>query len=341
MLKSRSGWKRALSCMLICGAVLLATPGQAYATHLTVPDPEPGSFFTLFDYLTDGRAVAFDGFTVFVQESLQSTNFVAIGTLPEEFRGATDPAFMVPSPDGSRLILGGGAGGSKFPDPAFNGTIFQLPTTGGVATLIGTFPFSILGTFRTPSQFVFGQGETFGEFTGSVELLDLNTGHKSSIVGNIPGDPGGVEFDASGNLYVGLGSAQDQARTGEIRRFTSKEVAAAVRGQELLDFDTDSRLVAQVLNAGDLEFDTDGDLFVGGGDLFGPRGDFGYIAQVNVRNGRVVDRFDPTDGNPNDHDFVFFEISFTGALCQLGALDLESFFTPDPSVIFERQVCAA
>jgi hypothetical protein len=44
----------------------LTTAGPA-DPQVTVPDPEPGSFFTVFDYTHDGRVVAFDGFTVYVR----------------------------------------------------------------------------------------------------------------------------------------------------------------------------------------------------------------------------------------------------------------------------------
>jgi hypothetical protein len=261
-----------------------------------------------------------------------------LGTLPEAFRGGTDPAFIVVSPDGRQLILGGGAGGSKFPDPAFNGTLFSLPIEGGEATLLGTFPFSILGMFGSPHEFFFGQGETFGTFTGSVEVLNPQTKQKRTVVGNIPGDPGGVTFDHAGNLFVGLGAGQNNARTGEIHRFAKQDVEDALRTGAPLDFDTNSTIVTQILNAGDLEFDAQGDLFVGGCNF--SNGSCGFIAQVDVTTGQVVDRFDPVDGDPNDGDIRFFEIAATPSMCRLGALDLFSFFNPDESIVFERPVCA-
>jgi hypothetical protein len=328
---------------LVLMTVVSMTPATASALpglpneQVPVPSPHPGSFFTVFDYLVDGRLVAFDGFTVFRQRTAVSDELTPIGTLPAAFSGATDPAFVVASPDGSRLILGAGAGGSKFPDPAFNGNIFELPTSGGTATLIGTFPFSIQGTFfLNRNSFLFGQGETFGPFVGSIEVLDLHTHQARSVIGHIPGDPGGIDFDSQGNLFVGLGAAADAARTGEIRRFDRQRIIRAVLLGTLLDFDTDSTLVAEVLNAGDLDFDSRGRLFVGGADFAEP--DLGYVAEVDVTTGQVVDRFDPVDGDPNDGDFRFFEIAVSRD-CKLGALDLNSFFGPEPEIVFQRRVC--
>lgn len=329
-----------IACLSI---LLLVVVGPALVTadppdpQVTVPDPEPGSFFTVFDYTNDGRVIAFDGFTVYVQESRQSATLTPIGTLPEEFRGGTDPSFVSVSPNGQTILLGGGAGGFQFPDEDFNGNIFTMPIGGGEAELVGRYMWSILGTWLDNDTFVFGEGETFGLFTGSVEALDVNTGTTTTIVGNIPGDPGGIAFDNQGNLYVGLGAGQDGNRNGEIRRFDDSVVDAALAGQGFVNFD-DGELIAKVLNAGDLAFSPNGKLFVSGANFF--TGDAGYIAEVDVDTGQIVRKFDPADGDPNDGDFKFYELSFTRHRCTLGALDLFSFFNADPSVIYEEvQVC--
>ncbi len=184
--------------LIVCISILLLVVVGPLATanptdpQVTVPDPEPGSFFTVFDYTQDGRVVAFDGFTVYVQESRQSATLTPIGTLPEQYRGGTDPAFVSVSPNGQTILLGAGAGGSKFPDPDFNGNIFKMPSSGGQATLVGRYMWEIIGTWLNNNTFVFGEGETFGTFTGSVEAVNDNTGTTAHIVGNIPGDPGGV-----------------------------------------------------------------------------------------------------------------------------------------------------
>lgn len=330
-----------IACISI---LLLAFVGPAPATadppnepQVTLPDPEPGSFFTVFDFTNNGRVVAFDGFTVYIQKKRKSATLTPIGTLPEEFRGGTDPSFVSVSPNGQTILLSAGAGGSKFPDPDFNGNIFKMPIGGGEAELVGRYMWTILGTWLDNDTFIFGEGETFGLFTGSVEALDVNTGTTITIVGNIPGDPGGIALDNQGNLYVGLGAGQDTSRTGEIRRFDKSVVDAALAGQGFVNFDN-GELIAQVLSAGDLEFSSNGNLFVGGANF--TTGDAGYIAEVDVDTGQIVRKFDPADGDPNDGDFRFYELSFTRHRCTLGAIDLFSFFNAEPSVVYkETHVC--
>lgn len=339
------GLTAAARTLIACMSVLLLVvvgPAPVIADppnepQVTAPEPEPGSFFTVFEYTHDGRVIAFDGFTVYVQESRKSATLTPLGTLPEEFRGGTDPTFVSVSPNGRTILLGAGAGGSRFPDPNFNGNIFKMPIGGGEAELVGRYMWSILGTWLDNDTFVFGQGETFGLFTGSVEALNVNTGTTTTIVGNIPGDPGGVVFDNQGNLYVGLGAGQDTSRTGEIRRFDDSVVDAALAGQGFVDFGS-GELIAQVLNAGDLAFSSNGKLFVSGANF--TTGDSGYIAEVDVDTGQIVRKFDPADGDPNDGDFTFYQLAFTRRRCTLGALDLFSFFDANPSVVYEEaHVC--
>jgi hypothetical protein len=310
--------------------VLLSQP--AAAQSITLPSPAAGSFISTFDYINNGRLVAFDGFTVSVQQSIGSTTLVPIGTLPPSFLGGTDPAFIRTSPNGQFFVLGGGAGGSKFPDPAFNGSIFTMPAAGGQATLIGLFSFSIFATFRHPGEFFFGQGETFGTFTGSVELLNLSTGTTQHVIGPIPGDPGGIAFDHAGDLFVGLGAGQDTARTGEIREFSRQLVDNAIQTGTSLAFDS-GVLIIQILNAGDLRFDSTGDLFVGGANFNGRP--TGFFAEVNVATGQVINQF-----NPVGLSGVFYELAFTPVMCKLGAVDVDSFFTGRSPTVFEFMVCS-
>ncbi|HEV3001586.1 MAG TPA: hypothetical protein VGW75_12670 [Solirubrobacteraceae bacterium] len=334
----------ALAAVLALGAAgpsMAQAPPPAANAEVPLPTPASGSFYTAFDYTTDDRIIAFDGFTVYEQQDAASDAMTPVGSIPEEYRGATDPSFVSVSPTDDLVLLGAGAGGSKYPDPDYNGNIFRMDLNTGAASLVGRYPWNILGDFISQHHFVFGQGETYGFFTGSVEVLDLRTGATRSIVKEIPGDPGGVAFDRGddghGNLFVGLGSAQDSDRNGEVRRFSKNAVKAALDGGPALDFDTQSTLVTEILNAGDLAFGAHGQMFVGGGDFGEP--DLGYVAKVDPKTGQTLSRFDPADGDADDGDFRYWALSDAPGGCVLGALDLSSFFSPDPDVVYQRDLC--
>jgi hypothetical protein len=338
--------KRALSRFLAPAVLVLsvlamapAAPAAGLFPELVLPLPAPGSFVSTLTFLPDGRLIAFDGFTVYRQRHLLSSVLEPIGTLPAGFEGTTDPAFAVVSPDGRDIFLGAGAGGSQFGNPAFNGNIFRLSARGGEATLVAQFPFHVEATFRRPQELVFSQGETSGPLTGQVKLLDLRTQAVSLLVDGIPGAPSGVAFDRRGNLYAGLGFGQDPARTGEIRRFGRAAIRSALLTGIALDFDSDGELVVQVLSGSNLQFDLFGRLWVGGGDIIGPTGSFGFFAQVDPRTGQVLERFDPTDGDPDDQDVVFYFLAFTPVGCRIAAVDEFAFFGSGTPQVFQMNAC--
>lgn len=331
----------AVAALGVAGPSMAQAPPPAANAEVPLPTPASGSFYTAFDYTSDDRIIAFDGFTVWEQQDASSDTLTPVGTIPAQYQGATDPSFLSVSPTDDVALMGAGAGGSKYPDPDYNGNLFRMNLNTGVSSLVGQYPWNILGDFISQHHFVFGQGETYGFFVGSVEVLDLRTGVTRSIVKEIPGDPGGVAFDrvddGHGNLFVGLGAAADSGRAGEVRKFVKHEVKAVLDGGPPLDFDTDSTLVTEILNAGDLAFGTHDRLFVGGGDFAEP--DLGYVAEINPSTGQTLSRFDPADGDPDDGDFRYWALSDSPTGCVLGALDLSSFFNSDPDVVYQRDLC--
>ncbi|MBC7771819.1 MAG: hypothetical protein H7210_04950, partial [Pyrinomonadaceae bacterium] len=123
---------------------------------------------------------------------------------------------------------------------------------------------------------------TAGDFgsTACVSLLDVDSPVSSpvnpTIVRNIGGASSGVAFDSVGRLYTGNGFDLDDAtgsNTGTIRAFAPADWATGT-----VDFELGGTLVGEVLSAGSLAFDAEGNLLVGGGD-FG--GDSGYLGVVN------------------------------------------------------------
>jgi len=92
----------------LVGAILASTVlsvSDVLAQNVNLPPPKPGSFFTAFDFIPDGRLVIFTGTEVRIQTQRDSSNFNLLGTLPAKFRGGSDPAFVVTDPAGSFFVL--------------------------------------------------------------------------------------------------------------------------------------------------------------------------------------------------------------------------------------------
>lgn len=311
---------RVLSLMAATIELVVLPVSRANAQNVTLPPPDSGSFATTFDFIPDGRLVTFSGFNVRLQTQPDSSEFKQLGTLPEEFLGGSEPAFVISSPNGLFFLLGTGAGGSKSPNPPFNGSIFVLTRTGGQPTLVANIPFHYAGTFRRLDEVLINRGE--GNFSkATVVNLSLRTKKVQPVINNIPGAAAGVAADRFGNVYTGIGFDRNGPRTGEIRRFLRQDVNRALRTGVPLEFDSDGKFVAKVLSAGSLVFDLEGDLWVGGGDVLGG-GQQGFIAEVDPRTGKVLRRIDPTDGNPDGGPKVFFSVAITRPFsCTLGAVN--------------------
>jgi hypothetical protein len=307
---------------------------KATAQAVTLPPPDTGSFSTAFDFTPSQTLITFSGFNVRLQDQRGSSTFNPLGTLPDNFLGGSDPAFIVTSANNLFSVLGTGAGGSKFPDEPFNGSIFILPRTGGTATKVASIPFHVAAAFRAPTELFVSRGEA--SFTKSaVVRLSLTTKQVQTVIDNIPGATGGVGVDSSGNVYTGIGADPNKQRTGEIRRFTKPKVDQAIQTGVALDFSKDGEFVAQVLSASGLVFDQQGDLWVGGGDIQGG-GQKGFIAEVDPKTGAVLRRIDPTDGNPDGGPDTFFSIAISKPIaCRLGAVD----FFDSTRRFFEINAC--
>lgn len=312
----RSSWLQSLGVIAIASQLTLS---PASAQNVNLPAPDTGSFSTAFDFIFDGRLVAFTGFKVRLQQQPNNSVFNIIGTLPPNFLGGSDPAFVVTSPTNSFFLLGTGAGGSKFPNEPFNGSIFILPRGSTTPQLVANIPFHTAAAFGRAGEVFINRGEA--SFSKSaVVRLSLPSKKVETAIDNIPGASGGVGVDRFGNLYTGIGFDPNGKRTGEIRRFSRLDVRQALKTGVPLKFD-DGKFVAQVLSAGGLVFDLEGDLWVSGGDLLGG-GQKGFIAEVNPRTGKVLRRVDPTDGNPDAGADVFFAIAITKPIsCTLGAVN--------------------
>lgn len=311
-----------LRCALF-GLVALAWTAPALAApsygdqggYSITPPSDPNSFTTLMTAfpssstrLVDGyplasRLLAATGRTVFLQKTFGASTWLPVAVL-DDSDPAMDPAFLVLAPDGEKVALGTGL--SK-PLYVFAASLMSVASPVVLTTSPNARRYDLAyysAAFRDDRYlFVNAGGETLG--TSYVTVIDTESSSPSAvpILANIPGASAGIAFDAAGDLVTGIGWDADDTRTGEIAIFDAAAVTAAIASGTSLDYDQSEHVLATgILSADSLGFDGAGNLYVGGGDVFGMSGHYGYadIIDANVVT-RVLAGGAPADPNdPND-----------------------------------------
>lgn len=248
---------------------------------VALPPVGAGSFGVSADFLPDGRILAVTGRSVLLESSPGSQLFASVATLDAAEVGAgTDPSFLHVSPSGTRVAIGAGFG-----KPVVVFDVSALGTPGMPADLIPGVTASYFdvghfdGAWRDEQHLAITAGDFGSE--SYVTMLDVasSTGAPVNpvIVSGIGGSSAGIAFDRQGRLYTGNGFDPDPSSgssTGTVRAFDPTEwLGGAVA------FETGGVLIGEVLSAGGLLFDAEGNLVVGGGDF---PGDAGYLGVINA-----------------------------------------------------------
>lgn len=299
-----------LTGLFIAGTLLFqAAEGRAdafdeYATKptysITLPAAET-SYFTSADAFgpslttdIDGvplrsRIIAATNSSVFLQKNFGSSVWLTVGSVPDNM----DPCFVKVSPDGTKIALGTG----------FYKPLYVLPTSTlsasappDIAAAAGTkkFELSYYDAAWRDNRYLFlnsGTDTGSGVFALDTEAESVEAG-LIPLVTDIPGASGGVTFDLDGNLVTGIGYGMD---TGQLKIWPAADVAAALEpAAPPLDYSTTGYVIVdQALSAASLGVDSEGNLFAGGGDVFGGTGQIGYSALIRAS---VLDRV--LDGGP-------------------------------------------
>jgi len=327
--------------ILLAAAAVRADAYSAYALDRSFQLPGGASSF---DVLADGRIVTMVDAHVFVETGVASGLFASLGTLPgaDLSPGPYATAFVRVSPDGTRIAVGNN-GGVTFGN--YQVGVFELGGLTGDWFAAGHYDAAWIDNRHVAlTAGVFGQPS----MVTALDTFSPPAGPDNpSLVSNIGGASGGITFDASGNLYTG--NAFDGAGvsgTGWIKSFSQSAWQAALSGGAAVDFEAAGTLVVDVLSASALGFDAEGNLHVGGSDLFGGgEGDFAALVRssavlaalggggpADVGDPQEVRQFDPDSAN----DFNLYDVNYndvTGELYFREGGTVYSFVVPEPAAL--------
>ena len=308
----------------------------ALAGSFSLPAASP------FDVLADGRLITLSGADVYTETAVGSGSFTRAGSLAGMDVPGYAAAFVRVSPDGSTVAIGNNGGASY---GNYEVGVFDLGTLNGHWFGVHHFDAEwIDGKYLAVTTGVFGHPSVVTAFdTSSSPSNPVNP----TIVANVGGSSAGVTFDGAGNLYTGNGYAgAGPSDTGWIKAFSSSEWAAAMSGGAPADFETSGTLIGDVLSAGSLGFDAEGNLHVGGGDFLGG-GETDNAALINaaeildaLAGGGPLDPTDPAQVRRFDPDAVnpynYYDVNYnavTGELYLREGGTVYAYVVPEPSAL--------
>ncbi|MCB9849846.1 MAG: PEP-CTERM sorting domain-containing protein [Phycisphaerales bacterium] len=345
------GWQFAIAgCALAAASVTVrADAFSAYSLDRVFTLPSGASSF---DVLADGRVVAMVNAEVYAETAIGSGTYASLGTLPgaDVSPGSYATAFVRVSPDGSRIAVGNN-GGASFGN--YQVGVFDL---GGLSG--DWFSANHYEAEWIDNQYLAMTAGAFGN-PSAVVALDTSSTPASptsaTLVDNIGGGTSGITFDGAGNLYTGNGfDGAGASDTGWVKAFSLTDWQPALSGGAAVDFEVSGALIVDVLSAGALGFDAEGNLHVGGSDLFGSgERDFAALVRANavanalggggaavVSDPLQVRQFDPDALN----DFNFYGVDFnsvTGEFYVREGETIYSYVVPEPGTLLLLLVGAA
>jgi hypothetical protein len=291
---------------LMAGAALalaLLTPAFAAAGDYAntggyniTPPYSPDSFTTILaafpvrskrlvsGYPIAGRLIAATGKTIYMLKTFGSSDWLPVAVLDgSDFN--LEPAFLEVTPDGEKVAVGVGLGKPLYVVPTKLLSVAKpvvLTTDPGVRRYDGLNYYS--AAFHDSRYlFINAGGAVLGDSYIYAIDTESSSGAAIPIIDAIPGASGGIAFNAAGDLVTGIGWDANGVTTGELRIFDVAALDDAVAGGASLDYVAKGTVIATgMLSADSLGFDDQGTLCVGGGDVFGPSGHFGYAEVISA-----------------------------------------------------------
>lgn len=288
----------ALAVSLSCSAV--ATAGPAYSLVSTFELP---SGIDTFSIAPSGLLYAASGNDILIQDSINSGSFSLAGSVDAGQISSFGASFISVSPDGQTIAIGDNNIGS-------GASVLLLPTSGltpGSSTPTTSVASPNFNAVWGDNSTLYVTGGDFGS-PSSVTAIDAVNFTSNVIIDNIDGASGGIAV-ADGRLYTGNGFAYGGGTsTGDIFAYDLADL-----GGGPVNF-TDGTLVANVLSAGSLGFDAQGNLLVGGGDSGGQIGFASVIASSAIEGalagGPIAGPLDGQQLAPTGDPNAFYSIRF-------------------------------
>lgn len=288
----------ALAVSLSCSAV--ASAGPAYSLVSTFELPVGIDTFTV---APSGLLYAASGSDILIQDAINSGSFSLAGSLPTGQISSFGASFISVSPDGGTIALGDNNLGAS-------ANVLLLPAAGldpGSITPTTAVPAPNFNAAWGDASTLYVTGGDFGS-PSVVTAIDTVNGTSSVVIDSIDGASSGITV-AGGRLYTGNGFAYGGGTsTGDIFAYDLADL-----GNGAIGF-TDGTHVANVLSAGSLGFDAQGNLLVGGGDGGGQIGFASVIASGAVEGalagGPIAGPLDGQQLNPTGDPNSFYSIRF-------------------------------
>ena len=274
----------------------------------------------LIDLMPDGRVLVLtDDHRILREIAPGGGQFDEVGRIADGIISSFGASFFTVSPDGSYLAFGD----NNFGSGRVYVTLTSLLTAPGrELPLLGIDIENFAADWKSTTELAVSYGDPV---TGFGEVAIITIGFpltKAVVLEGIGGASGGVGFDSSGNLFGGNGFdfvPGVGSSTGDVRGFSAHLVQAVLDGARgPINFEDEGFAIADRLSAGGLNFDPSGNLFIGGGDLFGGSGDYNYFAVLNgdavadIIAGRDTNPLRPADTFTDDPSALTGESLYSG-----------------------------
>jgi len=303
-----------LATLLVLAFSSRASAVDGYSTQppysLTLPasDLSYGTAADVFDgsitirvdgFPLRGRFLAAVGRTIYLQKNFGADLWLPVATLgPDD---TMDPCFIKISPNGKEIALGVG-----FYKPliVFETALLSVSAPPNLRSAPGVKIWdenTYDGAWRGNRYLFINAGADAGSQLYAIDT-EGTTGAPIPIMPDIPGASGGLAFDGAGNLVTGVGFGYGTTATGQLKIWPASLVDAALAGTALSYPESGKVLIEGASSAASLGFDSSGNLFVGGGDVFGNSHQYGYAGLVSadavqrvLSGGAIADPMAPAD----------------------------------------------